>query len=181
MKKNAYVEEYYNGTEKKVVRFVDNLNIVEKIAFVNDVVDYVISGDKFDPIIRDLMFKFTVIQYFTDIEFDIDEGKSNLEQIEEFITESNLYEVITAKIHKEVIHELDKAVNDKIFFMSGVKMNDLEYSVTKLIDEIFEKVSQFDMNSITKMIEDYTPDNLLDTYSKSESMKKILEEAMKRS
>lgn len=181
----------YNDKEKGF-NFKTSLRASGKLQFVNSVANLVID-DNYNSIIRDLAFNIVVIQMFSDINFsELNDGQeATLDQIEDFILETNVVPVIKENMDKGLWEELNGAVDKAIEYKTGIHPNPVAEALGKLMSTLESQISNMDMNSLMKaaqqisdMSHEFTPDKILEAYSKSDifkdKYKKILAAREKR-
>lgn len=176
----------YNG-ESKTYKFKDSLTTTEKIGFVNSITDSLFVGDNFVYAAKDLFFDYFVIDFFTDIEDFIfateDENgeplNHSIDEIEGFIEETGIANIVIANAEQGVIAELVKAVELNIEYRSGIHSNPIAESLSSLLNTIERKFEAFDEKKAMKAMEvfgningEFTPEKMLEAYAKSDMYKK---------
>ena len=184
MKKNVKTGTYTRNGVEETFNFYENLRMADKIQFVNTVVDYVVDDD-YNFIIQDMMFDFTIISNFTDIDIsDITnpENTNAINMIEDLLSETNIVEIVKTNVEEGLIDELHKAVELDIEYRTGIHKNSIVDSLSNLFNIIENKVSDIDTKSLMEMAQkinsissEFTPDKFIDAYSKSDLYKQKYE------
>jgi hypothetical protein len=157
------------------------LSTVDKVKFIKSVTEIVV-GDNYYSVMKDLIFKFEIIDKFTDIVVHEVIGCTkdglDIDTIEDFLNETNIVDTVKANVIPNVIEELEKAVDDNIEYLTGIHRNSMAESFTRLINTIEQKVSNIDneaMGELAKIMNnisgDITMDKMLEAYSKSDLFK----------
>ena len=182
IKKGVYVknEEMYE------LEFRTNLSVVEKLAFVNSVMDLLVTEDNYNSVIRNLIFDFYTIALFTNVnikEFKDKDNALNLEIIEEFLEETNVIDVVKANAEIGLFEELNRAIDLNIQYKTGIRVNMLEEALVGLVNTLQNKFGSFDVNSALEMLEafqgvseDFTVENIVNAYMNSDLHKQNVAE-----
>ncbi len=188
---------YFYNDESYNFNFSTNLSALEKLIFVNSVVDSIVSDNRYNSIVRDLLFDFSIIRVFTDIDTSFvnakdDDGKdiNPIVYIEQFLEETNVAEVVKANAKIGLIDELNKAVDKSIEYLTGIHPSPLSDSIASLLSTIEKKINEVDLDSMMEMAQkfasmtdEFTMDNAMNAYMNSDIHKKNLaeiEEAKKK-
>ena len=171
----------HNGVEHTFT-FKTNLRASEKVRFISDVINTIIDNSIYFSVLRDMMFDFEIVRMFTDIDVNyLSTSKSAIDDIEKFLEDTNIVEIVLANVDATVINELNKAVNDNIQYRTGIKHNTIEDAVTNLIKTIEKQFSGID----TKQLMDYAQkisgiagdlkaENIVNEYLNSDAYKQHL-------
>lgn len=181
VKTGVYIK---NGEENKF-NFYASLSAVDKIKFVNTVTGTLV-GDNYYSFIKDMIFDIAIIHIFTDVDVsDIMSSKNAINEIENYLNETNIVEIIKANVDSGVIEELIKAVDDNIEYRTGIHKNPIAESLSHLLDTIDKKVSGIDTEKMMEMAQvisgmsgELTADKMLEAYSKSDLFKQNYEKIM---
>ena len=182
----------YNG-EYRNFNFYTEMSAYDKLIFVNSVVDTLVDDDNYNSIVRDLIFDFTIVRMFTDIDTsfvnqkDDDENDINpIIPIEDFLLETNVVEIVKANVPSYIFDELNNAINLNIQYRTGIHYNPVSEAIANLISALEKKMAQVDLDSIMDvaqkfagMTDDFTLDNLVNTYMNSDIHKNNLVEIQK--
>lgn len=188
--KNVMNGTYINGEKLIDFNFGTDLSAFDKLRFVNSVVETLVDDNRYDYIVRDLIFDFNIVRIFTDIDIsfvnvvDDDGNKINaIIPIEQFLEEANAVDIVKANMKDGLLEELNDAVNKSIEYRTGIHPSPLNEALASLVSTLEKKVKEFDMGSMMAMaqkfagmIEKLTPETVVDAYINSDLHKKNLEE-----
>lgn len=180
----TYNDESYN------FNFHTDLTASKKAVFVRTVVDTVVDGINYDSVLRDIIFDYTTISMFTDIDTSLffvanDKGEKviDIDLIEEFILSTNVVEIIKANAFPTLFDELEKAVNLNIEYRTGIHPSPIADSLSSLLSTIEKKINEVDLTNMTEMAQklvgmtgDFTPESIVNAYLSSDMHKKNLAE-----
>ena len=183
----TYKDESYN------FEFKTSLSSYEKQIFVKTVVDNLIDDNGYDVVIRDLIFNFAIVEVFTNIDTSFinmkdDEGETinPIIPIEHFLGETEVVDIVKANMETGLLNELNRAIDLNIQYLTGIHPNPLGEAVADLLSTLEKKISETDLNSLMDMAqkfagmtEDFTLENIVNTYINSDVHKKNLEEIEK--
>lgn len=182
--KNIMTGAYTYSGEPLNFNFGTDLLISEKAGFVNSVVDLVVVDEDYNSVIKDLVFDFYVIDYFTDV--DVKELKKSLQflnDVEEFLEETNIVDIVKANMVIGLLEELENAVNKSIEYRTGIHPSPIADSLASLINTLEKKVNEFDMGDMMGMAQKFmsmtgelTPESVVNAYINSDMHQKNLEE-----
>lgn len=179
MNKNVKMGVYTRNGESISFNFYTNLRAVDKMKFVDTVTSYVV-GDNYNSVIRDMMFDFTIIDIFTDVDItEIVNSKTNsINMIEDLLDETNIAAIVKANAENGLIAELEKAVDDNIEYRTGVRRNPIADGIGSLLKTIETKLAGIDTDGMMQMAQvisgmsgEMTPERVLEAYSKSDMFK----------
>lgn len=179
MNKNVKMGVYTRNGESISFNFYTNLRAVDKMRFVDTVTGYVV-GDNYNSVIRDMMFDFTIIDIFTDVDIsEITNSKTNsINMIEDLLDETNIAAIVKANAENGLIAELEKAVDDNIEYRTGVRRNPIADGISSLLNTIETKLAGIDTDGMMQMAQvisgmsgEMTPERVLEAYSKSDMFK----------
>lgn len=180
----TYNDETYN------FNFVTNLSANKKRIFVRTVVGALIDGMNYDSVLRDIIFDYTTILMFTDINMSfihIKDGDgevvADMELLEEFLLETDIVEIVRANAFPTLFEELNKAVDKSIEYRTGIHPSPIADSFASLINTLEKKISEVDLNSAMEMAQkisgmtgEFNLDNLVNAYMNSDLHQKNLGE-----
>ena len=180
IKTGAYIhnDEIYNFS------FGTDLSVADKARFVNSVVKLVVDGEHYNSVIKDLVFDFYIIKFFTDIDTtELQESLNFLDDVEQFLDETNIVEIVKVNASPLLFDELDKAVEQSIQYLTGIHSNPLNETLASLMSTLEKKINEVDLDSMMGMVQklngmgdDFTIENLVNAYMGSDVHKKNLEE-----
>lgn len=182
---------YTKGEETFNFNFYTDLSIAQKLLFVNSVTDLVVDENRYNSVIRDLVFDFYAIDVMTDI--DTTEFKASpafLDSVEQFLEETNIVDIVKANASPTLFDELNKAVDKAIEYRTGIHPSPIADSLASLFSTIEKKAKEFDMNDMVDMAQKFagmtgelTPESIVDAYMNSDTHQKNaieIEEAKKQ-
>lgn len=186
----TYNDESYN------FNFKTSLLAYEKQMFVKTVVNNIIDETGYDVVIKDLIFDFTIIETFTNIDTSFinmkdDDGEivEPIILIEHFLEETNVVDIVKENMEFGLLDELNHAVELNIQYLTGINPNPLNEAVASLLSTLEKKVNEVDLDSMmgmaqkfAGMTEGFTLDNIVNAYMNSDVHKENLakiEEAKK--
>lgn len=186
VKTGAYIynEESYD------FNFYTDLSAYDKMAFVNSVVNTLIDDDNYNSIVKDLIFDFTIVRLFTDIDTSFinrrdDDGNiiNPIIMIEQFLENSNVVQIVRANASHVVFDELSIAVDKSIQYRTGIHTSPVSDALARLISTIEKKVNEIDLDGAMDMVQkftsmtgEFTPDSIVNAYMNSDIHKKNLAE-----
>ena len=178
---------YIYGEENYTFKFTTNLSMFDKLQFVNSVVNTVISDENYNLIIRDLVFDYMLVKYFTDVNTEeIQNSVNKIDAIEQFLEETNVVDIVKANMEIGLFDELNKAVDKSIEYKTGIHPSPLNEALANLVNTLEKKVNEFDMSGAMEMVQKFagitgelTPENVVKAYVDSDIHKKNLEEITK--
>lgn len=187
MMKETKQGTYIYGEENYTFKFTTKLSMFDKLQFVNSVVNTVISEGNYNSIIRDLVFDYMLVKYFTDVNTaEIQNSENMIDAIEEFLEETNVVDIVKANMEIGLFDELNKAVDKSIEYKTGIHPSPLNEAFASLINTLEKKVNEFDISSAMEMAskfsgmtENFTIDDIVKAYLNSDMHKKNLDEIVK--
>lgn len=180
MKTGVYT---YNG-ESYNFNFYTDISAAKKLKFVNSVIDLVVTDNRYNSVIRDLVFDFYTIDILTDIDTtDLKESNNFLDDVEEFLLETNIVEIVKANAFPTLFDELNKAVDDSIEYLTGIHKNPINDALSSLLSTLEKKINDVDLDSMMGMAQKFagmtgelTPESIMNAYMNSDVHKKNLVE-----
>lgn len=185
--KNIKLGTYINNTNDEAISFdfATDLTAFTKMSFVNYVTNSLVGEDRYDSIVRPLIFDFALVTFMTDIDTSFikvrdDEGNviNPIIPIEKFLEETNVVDIIKANMEDGLIDELNKAVDKSISYRTGIHPSPLSEAIASLVSTIENKVKDIDLGNLmemtklfTDMADDFTPENIVDAYLGSNAHK----------
>lgn len=182
--KNIKIGTYVYNNETYSFNFGTDLSIADKAKFVNSIVDLVVSDENYNSIIKDLIIDFYTIDFFTDVDTTkLKKSHNFLDDVEEFLEETNIVDIVRANASVGVFEQLNKAVIDSISYRTGIHPSPLNDALASLVNTLEKKVKEFDMSGAMEMVQKFvgmagelTPENVVDAYVNSDTHKKNLKE-----
>ena len=182
--KNVMMGTYIKGDETYNFNFGADLSTADKLKFVNSVVDVLVGETHYNSIIRDLIFDFYVVDIFTDIDTtELRTSKFFVNDVEQFLEETNIVDIVKANASSTLFDELNKAVDKSIEYRTGIHTSPLNEALASLVSTLEKKVNEFDMSGMAEMAQKFagmtgelTPDSIVNAYLNSDFHKKNLDE-----
>lgn len=187
------VEKYTYKGKEYTYSIYSNVNVVKKQTFVNTVVKLVVADEGYQMLLKEKLFYFQLISVFTDIFLDsqaeIAERGFQLQDIVDFIDNTNVVVAIADNLDNGVFEELANSVNIGIEYKTGIHRNPLGEAVASLLSTLEEKVKDINLSELMGFarvfkdipIENMTPEKLWDAYAKSDAFKKVRAEINEKS
>lgn len=188
--KNIKTGTYFYNDESYNFNFATDLSAHRKLMFVNYVVNSLVDEDRYDSIVKDLVFDFGLVALMTDIDTSFinvkDEDGNQINPIifiEPFLNETNVVDIVKANMEIGLLDELDKAVDKSIEYRTGIHPSPIADSVASLISTLEKKINEVDLSSAMEMAQKFAEmsdelnlDNVMKAYIDSDIHKKNLEE-----
>lgn len=185
MVKDVMTGVYVKDNENIEFNFKTELTALEKAEFVAGVSNALV-GNNYLSVLRDMFFDYYIVNIFTDVKINTnqaDETAGLIDEIESFLDETNVVDIVKANIDVELINELDKAVNENIEYRTGIHKSELNNALTSLINMVEDKLKDVDLGSMVEIIEsfggitgEFTPENIVNAYMKTDVAKQNIEE-----
>ena len=176
---------YTRNGEDVPFNFYTSLSAYNKVRFVDSVVSAIVTDDGYNYVIKDMLFDFWVVNFFTDVDVsEIAEAENNIDAIEDFLDDTNIVDIVKMNVVPGILDELEKAVEFNIEYKTGIHINPISSSLSSLLDTIERKVEDIDFDSMMNIAEamsgisgELTADKMLDAYAKTDIFKKNWENA----
>lgn len=195
--KNIKTGTYVYNNETYNFNFATDLSAYRKMMFVNYVVNSLIDDNRYDSIVRDMIFDFGLISIFTNIDTSFVDGIDDEDNvinpiifIEQFLEETNVVDIIKANMEVGLFEELNNAVNISIQYRTGIYINPLNEALARLANTLEKKVNEVDLDKMMKMAklfanmtDELTPESVVNAYMNSDIHKRNIieiEEAKKQ-
>lgn len=187
VKMGVYIQKTADGENNISFNFFTNLSAVDKMKFVNEVTNLVLT-DNYYTVIKDMIFDFVIINIFTDIDIsEISEAPNSISRIEELLETTNIVEIVKANMEEGLLFELKDAVDKNIEYRTGIHTSHISDSISKLLNTIESKISGIDTQMMVELAEkltgisgDLTVEKLAEAYSNTDSAKKFQTELTER-
>jgi hypothetical protein len=191
--KNIKTGTYFHNDETYNFNFATDLSAYRKMMFVNYVVNSLVDDDRYDSIVRDLIFDFGLVTIMTDINTSFinrtdDEGNpmNPIIFIESFLEETNVVDIVKANMEVGLLDELNKAVDKSVEYRTGIHPSPIAESLASLFATLEKKVNEVDLGSAMSMAQKFAGmtgelnvDNIVKAYIDSDVHKENLEEIAK--
>ena len=170
---------YYKDGVEEVFSFYTNLRATDKVMFVNSVIDSVVDADnkRYNLVIKNLVFEYMFVKLFSDV---VIPENMTIDDIEDFLIETNIMNIIKSNIEYGLIEELNEAVDKALEYYTGIHVNPIAESISKLLNTIEQKVSDIDTKTMTEMAQifsnvsgELTANKIVEAYSKSDLFKQV--------
>lgn len=166
---------YFRGEESFNFNFYTDISYSMKLEYVNSVVETLIDEFHYNSIIKDLISDFYIISNFTDVDvMNILSSDAFLDDAEQFLEETNIVDVVKANMTDGLIDELNNAVNLSIAYRTGIKIDPLGESLSKLVSTIERKIGEVDLGDAMEMLQKFsgtigqiTPESLVNAHINS--------------
>lgn len=178
-----------NGEEIEFNYYTD-LPMSKKIAFVNAVADTVVGDDYYYPMLKDMMFDFQLVNFFSDVDTGIDFDDDSIElldEIDEFLSETKAADVLKLNINFDVLTELVDSIDKAIEYKTGIHPSPIADGIASLLNIVEKKFAGIDVNSMTDMANVFknvqgniTPEKMLEAYANSDIFKKQHDEVVEK-
>lgn len=142
----------------------NNLNLVERIAFVNNVVDLSKSGGRYEPVLYDYAFRIATVIFFT----DIDIKDMTQEQLSDLAFSDETTKLMNETPRKYILGTLNKACREKIEIERQQYMAVYEATAK---NQPFEELMQLAAEVVTGIGNQFDMDKMIEKISK-ENLKK---------
>lgn len=174
---------YMRDGQEIEFKYYTDISMSKKVAFVDAVVNTVVGDDYYYSMMRDMIFDFNLINFFSDIDTGIDFSNDNsyelLNDIDEFLSDTNAADIIKVNVNMDVLIGLNDSVDKAIEYKTGIHPSPIVDALASLLNTVEKKFSGIDMDSMAGMANvfnklhgDITPEKMLDAYAKSDIFKK---------
>ena len=159
-------------------RYSTDLTASQKIAFVESVIGLLIDEDEMDynGIIRDLAFDYVMIAVFTDFDTSYID---NLDEMEKVVKNTNIVEILKEEVSQDLIDELNKAIDQNIYYKTGINLHSVENSISDFVNIFNNFVKDIDVDKIKESLDavrnisnSLTVDKIVEAYTESSLMNK---------
>lgn len=181
---------YTRNGEEIEFNYYTNLSMSKKLAFVNTVVSVVVGDDYYYPMLKDMIFDFQLVNFFSDVDTGIDfddDSVELLDKIDEFLYESNAADVLKLNIDFDVLTELYDSIDKAIEYKTGIHPSSIADGIASLLDTVEKKFAGIDMDSMKDMANVFgklqgniTPEKMLEAYAKSDVFKQQRDEVVEK-
>lgn len=181
MVKTGTYTQVQNGEERQITfNYFTDLTARKKMNFVNTVVDTIVTDNRYNGIVKDLVFDFVIIDVFTDVDVsEIRDSADTISAMEDFIASTNIVDIVTANVKSGVIDSLRIAVDENVQYKTGVNPNSITTALSRLLNKFEEKVEGIDMESMMNFAQvvggvsgELTPNKILEAYANTDMFKK---------
>lgn len=187
MIKEVKTGTYFKGEEFFNFDFYTNLKTSDKLKFVNFITDLLVDDSRYNFVIRNLIFDYSIIKFFTTINtVELEASDFFLDDVEKFLEETNIVDIVKANVEVGLIEELNKSVDLNIEYLTGIHPSPLNDALTSLMNTLERKINEVDLNSMMEMAskfsgmtEEFTPESIVNAYLNSDVHKENVVEIAK--
>lgn len=170
---------YAKGEESFNFNFYTTLSMSEKVTFINSVVNTVV-GDDYNFIVRPMIFDFMIVKMMTDVDTSFaNNSNDTIDAIEQFLTETNIVDIVKANMEDSLIDNLNVAVDKAIEYRTGIHPSPIADALASLLSTLEKKVNELDLDDMMNMAQKFagmtgelTPESIVNAYINSDIHKK---------
>lgn len=143
----------FNGEENSF-NFQTSLRASEKVNFVHFVENLIVNDGVYEHIIKDLMFDYAIITFFTDVNIGeiFDSENIGLDDVEDIVLGTDIVNIVKENAEEGLISELYKAVGYCVEQHFGIKTNTVSDAIIKFIDNANDKIlGKYDIDEVMNM------------------------------
>lgn len=178
-------DTYISNGEEIEFTYLANPSMSKKVAFVKSVVENVVNDDCYYPMIKDMVFDFCLIEFFSDIMSNAENEEDTIDYVEEFLANNNAATVMKLGMDFDVVQELRENVDKMIEYKTGIHPSPIADAISKILDTLEQKFAGIDVDAMSGMANvfgklqgDITPEKMLEAYAKSDVFKKQAKEVV---
>lgn len=179
--KNTKTGAYTYNDKPYDFNFGTDLTAYDKTAFVRTVVETLVDDTNYDFVLREIIFDYTIISKFTDIDTSL--IKTDINLIEQFLEETNVVEIVKINMKIGLLEELNNAVDKAIEYRTGIHPSPLNDALASLVSTLEKKINEIDLDSAMSMAQKFasmtgklTPESVVNAYINSDVHKDNLAE-----
>lgn len=174
---------YTYNEEEHGFNFVTALPSSMKVNFVESVTNALVTDKNYNSIIRNIIFDFYIIVAMTDVDVHDIADNGDIDEIEEFVNQTNIANIVKVNAEPGFIESLSDAVDINLEYRTGVQVVSVSKALISLLNTIENKVPEFDMEEVmatsgmlSELSDDFSAEKLLDAYAKSDVFRKYIVE-----
>ena len=179
MVENVKTGTCFLNSEEIEFNYLTSLNAKQKMQFVEEFGNLVVSKNNYYKIVSNMMFDFMVIRIFTNIDTSfVENGEYKISSIENIVN-ANIAETVKSNVEVGVIDELRKSCELNVEYKTGIHKNLFDEALAGIINTLDEMVKSFDLKDVmdaakmfSGMSDELTAEKLLAAYEKSDMYKK---------
>lgn len=184
MMKEMKTGTYFYNDESYNFNFTTSLSTYDKLKFVNSVTDILVSDSAYNLVLRNLVFNFYIIDIFTDVDTkEFKESSFFVDDVEKFLEETNIVDIVNANVEIGLIDELNHAVDLNIQYLTGIHPNPLNEALSSLLSTLETKINEVDLGDMMGVVKkfanisnEFTPENVVNAYMNSDVHRQNLKE-----
>lgn len=143
----------FNGEEKSF-NFRTSLRANEKVNFVRYVTNLIIVDNMYEHTIKDMMFDFAIITFFTDVDtnelFSTDD--ISLNEVEDVVYGTGIADIVKDNAEENLITDLYRSVGYYVEQLTGISTNTVSDAVIRLIESANNKIlGRYDIDEVMNM------------------------------
>lgn len=182
--KEMKVGVYTYNEKSHNFNFYTGLSAYEKLKFVHSVTDILVDDISYNSVIRSLVFDFYIVDIMTDIDTkEFKESSFFVNDVEQFLEETNVVDIVKANMEVGLLDELNKAVDLNIQYRTGIHSSPIADSIASLFSTLEKKIKEVDLSNMAEMAQKFagmtgelTPESVVNAYMNSDMHKKNLSE-----
>lgn len=174
---------YTYNEEEHGFNFVTALPSSMKVNFVESVTNALVTDKNYNSIIRNIIFDFYIVVAMTDVDVRDIADNGDVDEIEEFVNQTNIANIVKANAEPGFIESLSDAVDINLEYRTGIQVVSVSKALISLLNTIEKKVPEFDMEEVmatsgmlSELSDDFSAEKLLDAYAKSDVFRKYIVE-----
>lgn len=154
----------YNGEDVEF-QYSSSATYLEQITFVNTVTS-VVANEDYMPLLKDIIFNYTLVSMFTDIDVTMFETKGNvdIDTFADFDKQTGVSDFLKSVIDEDIIYSLNDSVDCNIAYKTGIHRDSVSTAIVDLIKVAERKLSAWDGNidskEVAKFIEKFNVSDL---------------------
>lgn len=149
------MEMYYIDFSGNSVEYTvkEDLKISEKVAFVSEYAETVVSKELgFAPLLKNIMYNYLLIKYYTDITVFDNEDDINIDEVETFI-KSNVTLIDSINVHSDIEDACREALEYRInHYNNESVVADFFTALTNAINK-FANRDTIDFDTVNRLID----------------------------
>lgn len=156
----------YNGEDVEF-HYSSSATYFEQTEFVYAVTS-VVAGDDYLPLLKDIVFNYTLVTIFTDIDTSNfkNEGEENIDidKFAEFDEQTGVSAFLKSAIDENVLTALEDSVDCNIAYKTGIWKDSITTAIAELIKSLQKRVAEWDVNikseEVSEFIEKFNSSDL---------------------
>ena len=146
--------------------------------------DSVFVKGNYLPLLKDIMFDYTLILHFTDIDL-VEMGINDMDDFSEFDKETGIVAEVKDGLHATMLERLISSVDANIEYKRQTAQDNISTAVVELIKTLTDKVATFGDDIDTDMVMDFVQkfnesgfdgESIAEAYFNSDAFKQNVEQ-----